>query len=379
MANNLIPQQKAQLFGANTRQHRQMLNTQTVNGGGQNMTFTVPKTRLLETVSLYVKAKVKFMNSTDKTIDISGKEYGIETFPYRILRNVFIDYNNGFRPIRGSAEELALMNMVRINPRTLCPKSEEETVSTGKSLCTMYDSEKSPANNIWVQANSNLYYTIEFLLEMPLTLNHRDPVGLILAQSQESLININIDVETDAGLLNDAIKKDFAGLSASIGDVSVSPMLTTFSIPSSADAFPDLSVLKIVDARTETFNGGGSNVVKLPVGQIYRKLLVRLMDENGKLLEPEDITSNIELIFNGADIPYSISAEHLRALNISDLGYELPKGVYLFDFTNQGIPNLGGSRDYVDTERITEFTLRFTTPDAGKVNIISEKISRLVG
>lgn len=379
MANsNLTPQQKAQLFGANTRQHRQMLNTQTVNGGGQNMTFTVPKTRLLEMVSLHVKAVVDFTG--DKVETITSKDLGLTTLPYRVLRNVFIDYNNGFRPIRGSAEELALLNMVRFNPRILCPADDSTVKRTGQSMCTIYDAEGGYQNGIRIDKTGEARtHVFEFVLEMPLTLNHRDPVGLILAQSQESLININIDVETDAGLLNDGIKNEYPNLTSVIKNVEVTPMLTTFSIPSSADAFPDLSVLKIVDSRTETFNGGGSNVVKLPVGQIYRKLMIRITDEDGKLIDDDFINSNIELIFNGADIPYSISAKHLRHLNISDLGYELPKGVYLFDFTNQGIPNLGGSRDYVDTERITEFTLRFTTPDAGKINIISEKISRLVG
>ena len=243
----------------------------------------------------------------------------------------------------------------------------------------MFDYNYEPTDKIDLPDSSEKQYHIEFVLEIPLTLNDRDPVGLILAQSQESLININVDVETDAGFLNDGIKHNNANLTSVINKVAVTPMLTTFSIPSSADAFPDLSVLKIVDTRTETFNGGGSNQIKLPVGMIYRKLLLDFTDENGNPLRDDDITSNIELIFNGADIPYSINPKHLRFLNISQLGYELPKGLYMFDFSNQGIPNLGGSRDYVDTEKITEFTLRFTTPNGGKVNIISEKISRLVG
>lgn len=373
----ITPQQRAMLFGANTRQHRQMLGTQTVNGGGQSMTFTVPKTRLLQSVSLLVKADVTFNSNTEYDLDIYSSK--VQTLPYRVLRNIYIDYNNGFRPVRGSAEELAKLNMVRTNPRVLLPHTMDDYYAHGRTLCNLYKEDGSVANTIHVESGVAKTYKTEFVLELPLTLNDRDPVGLILAQSQESLININVDVETDAGYLSSALKHDCPALSSAIKNVEVTPMLTTFSIPSNQDCFPDLSVLKVVDTRTETFNGGGSNQVKLPVGMIYRKLLLEFTDENGVLLNDDDITSNIELIFNGADIPYSISPKHLRYLNTSQLGYELPKGLYLFDFSNQGIPNLGGSRDYIDTERITEFTLRFTTPDAGKVSIISEKISRLIG
>ena len=55
----------------------------------------------------------------------------------------------------------------------------------------------------------------------------------------------------------------------------------------------------------------------------------------------------------------------------------LPKGVYMFDFTNQGIVGMGGSRDIIDTERLTMFQIRFNTIKAGRVTVISEKVTRL--
>ena len=56
----------------------------------------------------------------------------------------------------------------------------------------------------------------------------------------------------------------------------------------------------------------------------------------------------------------------------------MPKGYYVFDFSFQGISNYGGSRDYIDCERLTTFELRFTSKVSGKATIISERISRLV-
>ena len=154
-------------------------------------------------------------------------------------------------------------------------------------------------------------------------------------------------------------------------------MCITYSIPSDARAFPDMSVLKILDSRNETFTAGQS-YIKLPTGMIYRKLIFKFEDENGDVLDPEDITSNIELILNTADVPYSISPKMLRMTNTMQSGMPYPDGCYYFSFDFQGINGYGGSRDYIDAERITELAVRFNSAKAGKLTIISEKLSRLI-
>ena len=87
---------------------------------------------------------------------------------------------------------------------------------------------------------------------------------------------------------------------------------------------------------------------------------------------------NIEIVFNQADVNYNISPDMLRAINTKDLGFELPKGVYIFDFSSGGnITNYGGTRDYIDTEKLTEFWIRTTTTATGSVKVVSECLARL--
>ncbi|MEB8735439.1 cytoplasmic protein, partial [Bacillus cereus] len=159
--------------------------------------------------------------------------------------------------------------------------------------------------------------------------------------------------------------------------MSITPEIETFSIPSIPGGQPDMSVLKLVQSKSDIFSGGGQNILKLNVGTIYRKLILYIEDLNGKPLEPKDFTGNMELVFNQADTPYNIKPEILVHESHSNLGYPLPPGMYCFDFSFQGVPNLGGSRDYVDTERLTEFWFRFSTQVGGKVTVVSETISRL--
>ena len=354
MANQISPQQRALNFGAMTRKHVQTLGTQ--NGtANSHLEFEVPKARLLQSINLLVDVTLKKGSATTTEFTSINDKLAL----YNVLRRVGIDYNNGFSPVVASGMDIAVINMLRVDPNTIIP-----TGYVDKSLCTILGGVSAENDDKITTASSNTlsYY---FYLEIPLTLNERDPSGLVLAQNGQTLINFSCDIADKV-------------FNIPVESVKVTPVLNSFSVPTQAEAFPDLSVLKILDSRKETFTGGGSNLIKLPVGQIYRKLVIKLEDENGNPILPEDITSNIELLFNTADIPYSVNPQALRLRTVSETGYRLPKGYYAFDFSYQGTPNYGGSRDYIDCERLTTFELRFTTAKSGKITIISEKISRLI-
>lgn len=362
MATQISPQQRALNFGAYTRQHKQTLGSQT-GGAGSHFEFEVPKARLLQTISLLVEVDYTAENSTG---NMMGKKTDLMTL-YNVLKRVSIDYNNGFSPVVASGKDIAIMNMLRVKSDTILPSNIED-----KTMLTIinpgFESSDSCEINL---GESSKYY---FRLEMPVTLNDRDPAGIVLAQNGQTLINFSCDIESTLKVKTiDNVDTTFT-----INNVKVTPEIISFSIPQSEHAFPDLSVLKIVDARKEAFNGGGSNLIKMPTGMIYRKIVLYFEDNEGNPLEVDDITSNIELIFNTADVPYSVHPRHNRLTTTSQTGGCLPKGYFAFDFSCQGTnPNYGGSRDYIDAETITAFELRFTTNKAGKVTIISEKISRL--
>lgn len=360
MSNQISPQQRALNFGAFTRKHMQTLGSQT-GTANSHLEFEVPKARLLQSINLMCEVTLKKSKSDQTSFNSINDKLSV----YDVLRRVGIDYNNGFSPVVASGMDIAVMNMLRVAPETIIPTTYKD-----KSLCTILDvgngdniSEYENDEYLTLAESDTLKYY--FYLEIPLTLNDRDPSGLVLAQNGQTLINFSVDIASQV-------------MGADVESIKVTPVLTSFSVPTQAEAFPDLSVLKILDSRKETFTGGGSNLVKLPVGQIYRKLIIKLEDEDGKPIDPEDITSNFELLFNTADIPYSVNPQALRLRTVSETGYRLPRGYYAFDFSYQGTPNYGGSRDYIDCERLTTFELRFTTVKSGKITIISEKISRLI-
>lgn len=353
----LTAQQRAQLFAMSTRQNLQMLAKETANTTPKTLTFTLPKARLLSSLMIKVKGHLDVTGSvTDSDIwEI------VSTNIYKTIRRISLDLNNGFAPFVVSGMECALYNLVSANSHLYTIK---------------YNPNKGGADNTtpgYTEIDSS-GRDFEFVLPLQVALNQRDPIGLILLQNDQTNVTLSVDIGTASEIVEGFNKVT----SAELSNVTIMPMIETFSIPANANAYPDLSVLKLVNGRKDSLATAGQQIIKLTTGTIYRKLIFRICDEDGNPVEDDFITSDIQLVFNQADINYSVNPEMLRAWNIREFGHALPKGVYVFDFsTAGGCVDLGGSRDYIDTANLTEFWLRFNTTGRGKVEIVTETLARL--
>jgi hypothetical protein len=347
----LSPQQRAILFAQATRQNYQTMPTQAVNSENTTIQFNLPKVRLLSRILLHVEATAT-LTSTAATIQTAAYA------PYNILRRVALDLNNGFSPVVLSGQDLSLYNRIRLN-------SQFMDINTNGKANTYVENVATAAG----RDNQ-----IRFTLPIEVTLNQRDQTGYILLQNDESVVTLTIDVSTlaQAYVLNAG-----NGDAVTFKNMKITPTLETYSIPNIPQAFPDLSVLKLISSKSDIFQAGSTSIIKLPVGTIYRKLIMKFVDNNGVALTDQSFTGNLDIVFNQADTPYSIQPQTLSALNHMQYGETLPSGVYTWDFSDQGIPNYGGSMNYIDTEKITEFWIKFTANVAGTVTVISENLARL--
>ena len=355
----LTTQQRQAMFAQATRQNWQTLPQEAAHQGATTLQFTLPKARLLSKIWLDVEATVSIKHS-------SGTAPAVDFFtPYKLIRRCSLDLNNGFQPFLIGGKELAIYNGMKQNSGYVYGYQNHYTGAA--AIPYGYNTHKA-----LTASSSGAANTIKFTMELPVTLNDRDLIGLILLQSAETNVTLSVDIANGNDLLDNA-----TGYTVDIQTVKVKPTVETFSVPAVQEAFPDLSVLKLVNSRQDAFLGSGQNIVKLATGTIYRKLAFYITDADGKPFEDEDFTGNLELVFNQADVNYSIRPETLRHINESRLGAPMPKGVYVFDFSDNGVPNYGGTRDLIDSTYLTEFWVRFPTGKAGKVSIISECITRL--
>lgn len=357
--NEMSALERAQYFAMSTRQNQHMLARETAATVPSTIDFTLPKSRLLSSLMVKVKYNLNVKHASKTSLSTSVAKDKL--WFMRAIRRIALDLNNGFSPFVVSGSEIGMFNLfdnhgldyygdIAKNDKTLTASS------TG-------------ADN-----------AIELSFYLPCTLNDRDPIGLILLQSDQTNVRLTIDMANGSEVFAAATASDVTGFSFDIKNVVVDVMTTTYSVPANAAAYPDLSVLKLVNGRNDAMPAAGQQVIKLSTGTIYRKILFKIVDENGQPVDDSFITSPFEIVFNQADVNYSVSPEMLRLINTKLLGYELPKGIYCFDFSSSGsFVNLGGTRDYIDSANLSEMWLRFTTANKGKIEIVTECLARLTG
>lgn len=347
----ISPAERAMLFAQQTRQNWHPLPAVAGAASG-TVSIQLPKTRLLSRVRLLVECTLNAIHSSNST-------YTKGTFaPYAFLRRVSMEINSGFQPLVLSGRDLYFYNLIRNRNTNMTPA----TSGRGKIVQPLVSSASPGTDN-----------AVRFLVDLPVMLNDKDPIGLMLLQNEETVVTINVDFGTAADLAPTS-----SGYTFAVSAITVTPLVETFSIPQLPQAFPDISILKLVNSKQETVAGAGMHTVKLPVGLTYRKLLVYLEDSSGGEADT-DLTGDFEILFNQADTPYRISPKILAAINEEQFGTALPQGLYAFDLSYAGMSGYAGSRDYIDTERLTEFWFRFTAAAAGTVTCIYETLSRLSG
>ena len=348
----LSPIQRAQLFGQATRQHWQALPA--ISGGdGMVVSFDLPKVRLGSKVRLEVALKITASNTATPTKCLFA--------PFTYIKNVRMESNLGFTFFNLSGRDLYFYNILTQNYGYM-------DVDTPTAIL----SASSRARNVQgAGGTSGDVNTCRFMVDLPITLNKRDAIGLVLLQNPESIITVTVEFGTIADLVATTTN-------LTTSDVLLTPSVETFSIPAIQQAFPDISILKLVKSQTQAISATGVVNVKLPVGQTYRKLAWFIYDGNGAGVLDSSISGNFELVLNQADIPYRIKPTMLAAINSEEYGKALPAGLYAFDFTDQGNANYGGARDYIDTERLTEFWLRFNGTASTNITVIYESLVKLV-
>jgi hypothetical protein len=345
----LSPQQRAINFAQATRKYEQQLPSAKYVENS-TLQFQLPKARFLSKITLLVKGTFKATDGTKTAITKAVFD------KYNLIRRVRLSINNGFNPYDISGQMLSMYNKI-----------------------AMFN---KPASDVFgldslgvVVSSGGTVNKVSFAMELPITLNDRDPIGLIMLQNDQSIVTLNVDTSPIEKIMTDD------DIVLSDVDITITPVVETFSIPNFADAIPDYSVVKLVNEQSENIVGTNEMVIKLPVGMTYRKVGFYLASDTVYTPIASDKISGFQLVFNQADSPINVPAEYIAYKNKNAYDGALPLGAYVLDFSEQGIANYGGGRDYVDTERLQEAWVKVLFKDlTGSSNYVytfAEKLAKL--
>jgi hypothetical protein len=280
-----------------------------------------------------------------------------EDAPFSLINRVVLDMNDGFLPMTLTGKSLWAYNntLYKNAPTILTPATSGQRKAVVQGLTA---SSGGTAN------------TIDFTLQLPNTINRRDGIGLILLQGAEQLGTIKVTMGAVADIAPAA-----SGFTFALSNLSFSVYTESFTVPYSENARPDTSVLKQVLEKVDVL-AATENTIKLPVakGMYYRKIGFTIYNATPARQLDSFITSDIRLLLNQNDNPYQIKPQELARRNTESYGAELPTGQYVFDFADQGLVNMAGTRDYLETDNLTELWLQFTTSGAGTIRLWSEQL-----
>ncbi len=187
---------------------------------------------------------------------------------------------------------------------------------------------------------------------LPIALNARDEIGLILLQNEQTNARLTVEFEADATVATGATVT-----------ATVQPFLETFSVPRDEADWPRFDFVQSIQEESQTVSGAGDVKFSWPRGNIYLQLIhgagiaAAAADNFSKAILR--VQQNTYIVPNA--IPAFLTLEynrfHGRARTLGVIPWDL-LGV-------SGLGDYGSLRDAIDTAGLTDVDSVVTFSAAG--------------
>lgn len=299
-------------------------------GSGNPLTWTLPKTGLLAGLFL----------------DIRGTIAGVVGVPHAlgksvIVRNVRLTANNG----------IDLINISGPGYHYLLRNNLED-----------YRDATPGADGTAVIVNG----AFDISMYLPVAINSRDPLGLIMLQNEQTEVTLSVEFEADATVE-----------AACTVTANVQPFVELFTVPVDPKDWPSLDVVHQIVEQNSVIGGVGDFTYDWPRGNTYAQVVHGLgMAAAGGA----DGFSNIRLLINGTETISNLSAQALSMEYGRTHGAARRAGVALIDFLGtSGLGNFGSARDLLNSQVVTELQSVITVAVPGTMRTIRRQLIPLAG
>lgn len=311
-----------------TRQNRRKVG-QVKFAPNERKSIDLPRTGLLANLMIRVTGNLVVTKGTGTAV------YKAENYnkPFALLDRVRLTANSGTEVINVTGTGLAIRNMI-----------SENSVMDIMGSALQSGVANSPVYQFGTTEGTN---KVEFSIKVPVAVNDRDPLGLILLQNGETLITAGIDCANPTNLFT------LTGNAAVTFDADVHFTMEYYSVPLNKEDYPDLSLAHTIIEDKTDIDSTGEKTYTVPRGNIYQRMIHRVL-LNGVPAGFDDI-DNLKLIYNQSETPYQMEAHDMYAIQRDRYKRDLPQATFVHDFSYQGIAGLGGNRDLINSKAITDF------------------------
>lgn len=317
----------------------------------QRVSKDLPRTGLLANLYVRVEGTLTVTPGTG-TAALKADQYGR---PFGLIDRLSVKTNNATSIVDVSGHGLFLRNLMDDNQFVDIPAAN------------MVEAETS--NPVYQFGTASGENPVSFTLKVPIVVNDRDMIGLILLQNGETLVTTNIDWANVSNLFT------LTGNAAVAFTGAAHLTMEYFDVPAQKEFYPNLSMVHTLIEDTIAIDGTGTTDYQIPRGNIYQRLYHRVL-LNGVPASANDI-ERLTLKYNQATSPYAIDGKDVLALQRFRYKRDLPKGVYVWDFSYQGQAGFGSHRDLVNSAEITDFISSIDVANAATLGTNNNKIFTL--
>jgi hypothetical protein len=206
-----------------------------------------------------------------------------------------------------------------------------------------------------------------FNLDMviPVMLNFRDPIGLLLAQSESTLMTLNITWESDTTVATGATV-----------NATVKPYVEFFTVPSQGSAQPPRNMIhQILEDQIAGVASGAPYPYVLPRGGLYLGLFLGY----GMGVAGADNISQLQIRAAQSDYVQSTDLDYLDMVTAAT-GFARQRKAGTFPIDLAGTSGLGSydlMRDTLDTSRLTDIAAVLQTTAAGTLYAVRRQLLQI--
>lgn len=212
-------------------------------------------------------------------------------------------------------------------------------------------------------------FTLDMVL--PIMINQRDPIGLLLLQNEQSILTLSMDVEAPTTLAT----------GATYGTLTAIPYLQLFTVPPDPRSWPRLDLVHSIIEEQQSITGTGDQTYNLPRGNVYLQLLQGL----GIAATGTDSWSTTQgtVVYkwrvNQSDYIVQSSTDYMDMLHRYYRGRARPLGgIYVIDqLASSGLGCYGQARDLFNSALVTDCATVLTNTGTGTMYILRRQLISL--
>jgi len=312
-------------FVANTRRKIIQLPTMSRPTGGGTSYINLPKTGLLASIHLAIRGSIAGTLTVPNALGMAS-----------VLTRVRVTLNSGIDlfNVSGAGYQYGLREM--LGSEYIDPHGQ----STARSAVT----------------------ATAFNLDMviPISINDRDPLGLIMLQNEQTLVTLYADWNADTNVATGATIT-----------ATIQPYLELFTVPVDPQDYPPLNIVHQVLEDQQQVTGTGDYTYNWPRGNTY----VQIFHGLGIGAAGADNFSRYQLRVNQSDYLQNTDVPYHDLEFREKRGRARPAGgIYIDLLATSGLGNFGLTRDVFNSALVTDLASVITATATGTLYTVRRQL-----